>query len=226
MNDIGDISLNRASTAEQVAELLLNLIMSGTLKAGQPLRENSLAASMGISRNSLREGVRLLEQSRLVRYELHRGTVVAEPSVNDLKDLYLTRMRIESAAVAIEATAEQVAGIRAALDRLVEAGTSQSPVKIVASDLDFHMATISLLGSRRITDFYTQIKTELTFYLMVLSYTDQEFEDAAVTLIDGHRRILEAIEAKDTNKAVELVKQHISENLDRLLQIFADKATS
>ena len=71
-----DIAIQRQSTAEVVADTLMRMIVSGALPAGVPLRESSLAPKLGISRNSLREGIRLLEQSRLVQYEIHRGAVV------------------------------------------------------------------------------------------------------------------------------------------------------
>ena len=101
-----DLALTRVSAAEQVAELLTTQILEGVLGAGVRLRESALAAQLGISRNSVREGIRLLEQSRLVRYEMHRGAVVATPSVDELDDLYVTRKRLEGAAAAVTSDAE------------------------------------------------------------------------------------------------------------------------
>ena len=82
-----------------MAKGLRDKILRGDLGPGQPLRENAIALALKISRNTVREAVRLLEQSGLVKYEFNRGTVVIDPSVDDLMELYCARLALEVAAV-------------------------------------------------------------------------------------------------------------------------------
>jgi DNA-binding FadR family transcriptional regulator len=65
-----------SSTSEQVADVLRENILNGELKPGAPLREQHIAKMLGISRNMVREAMRLLAREGLVTYHLHRGVVV------------------------------------------------------------------------------------------------------------------------------------------------------
>lgn len=220
---MNDISLHRVSTAEAVADALVGLIVSGTLRAGEPLRESSLATKLGISRNSLREAIRLLERSRLVKYEIHRGAIVSTPTLRDLEDLYLTRRQLELAGVMREPTPEQLAGITAAFEQLSSTAAHQVAEPIVAADLALHQAIVDLLGSERLSSFYRQICKELVFYFTVLSYTDEEYINPQESIVSRHQGIYDAIMAGDRELAHEQLERHIEENYARLKEILTSR---
>lgn len=219
MAEFSDISLHRVSTAEAVADALVGLIVSGTLRAGEPLRESSLSTKLGVSRNSLREAIRLLERSRLVKYEIHRGAIVSTPTQSDLTDLYLTRRQLELAGVRQKPSAEQLATIVAAYELLVTTSQQKQAEPIVAADIGLHQAIVDLLGSERMSSFYQQICKELVFYFTVLSYTDEEYVNPETSVISRHESIFEAIVAGDRDLAHDLLEEHIEENYARLSEI-------
>ncbi len=223
MSEMTDISLHRVSTAEAVADALVGLIVSGTLKAGEPLRESSLATKLGISRNSLREAIRLLERSRLVKYEIHRGAVVSTPTLKDLDDLYRTRRQLELAGVQQEPSEEQLRAITAAFELLSETSKKNAVEPIVAADLALHQAIVDLLDSERISSFYRQICKELVFYFTVLSYTDEEYVNPEESIISRHSGIYDAIIAGDRALAHTLLEAHIEENYARLREILTER---
>lgn len=220
---MSDISLHRVSTAEAVAEALVGLIVSGTLRAGEPLRESSLATKLGISRNSLREAIRLLERSRLVKYEIHRGAIVSTPTLKDLEDLYLTRRQLELAGVMREPSEEQLAAITAAFEQLSRTADQQVAEPIVAADLALHQAIVGLLGSERLSSFYRQICKELVFYFTVLSYADEEYVNPQESIVSRHQGIYDAIVAGDRQLAHDLLERHIEENYVRLREILTSR---
>lgn len=218
MSAFGNISIRRVSTASQVAEALTELILKGEIEAGAHLGENALVTSLGVSRNTVREAVRLLEQGGLVRHEFNHGAVVIEPSVDDLIDLYNARLHIEGAAAAVKATSEQIAKIRSAYDVLTGEAQGGDAREIVLKDLAFHASIASLLGSKRIDAFFAQIMVELRFYLQVLSFEDHEYARPDV-FIREHKAIMEMIEAGDSAGAVKMVSDHIRSNSRRLTEI-------
>ena len=219
---VPDLALTRVSAAEQVAELLTTQILEGVLGAGVRLRESALAAQLGISRNSVREGIRLLEQSRLVRYEMHRGAVVATPSVDELDDLYVTRKRLEGAAAAVTPDAEQLAALHDAFDAFIAVAERGQAREIVAADLAFHAKMVSLLGSRRIDAFYAGVATEMSYYLMLLSYVDHEHEHPWELLVPHHRALLDALASGRPEVARAAIERHLDENHARIRQILLD----
>ena len=52
------------------------MILRGEIEQGQPLREVSLAASIGVSRNTMREAIRVLAREGIVTHEMHHGAMV------------------------------------------------------------------------------------------------------------------------------------------------------
>lgn len=221
MPEIPDLPLQRVSTAEAVADGLLGLIVSGAIRAGEPLRESTLTQKFGVSRNSVREAIRLLEKSRLVKHEIHRGAVVSTPTLEDLDDLTRTRLQLELAGVQRVPTEEQLSELHAAFNRLSKTSEQNVAEPIVSADLAMHQAIVNMLGSERISAFYQQICRELVFYFTVLSYTDHEYANAEESITGPHQRIYEAIVAGDREAAATLLREHIEHNHRRLSEILS-----
>jgi DNA-binding GntR family transcriptional regulator len=215
MEALSKVSFQRVSTAEQVRDHITSLILNGELKPGSSLRENALASSFGVSRNTVREAVLLLERSRLIRHEMHRGAVVAMPTRDALVNLYDARRGLEVGAVSLPADAATIEGIKGALDDLEQAAGGGDDREIVSRDLAFHAATVRNLGSERIDGFYAQIALELSFYLNTLAASRLDYAEDELFL-EEHRRIYQAIAARDTASAARYVQQHLDETIRRL----------
>jgi DNA-binding GntR family transcriptional regulator len=215
MEALSKVSFQRVSTAEQVRDHITSLILNGELKPGSSLRENALASSFGVSRNTVREAVLLLERSRLIRHEMHRGAVVAKPTRDALVNLYDARRGLEVGAVSLPADPVTIDGVKSALDELEQAAGGGDDREIVARDLAFHAATVRNLGSERIDGFYAQIALELSFYLNTLAASRLDYAEDELFL-EEHRRIYQAIADHDTVSAARYVQQHLDETIRRL----------
>src|SRR5437899_508540 len=121
------MSKNEAvSSAQQVADTLRERLASGHFGSGTPLREAALAQEFDVSRNTLREGIRLLVAEGLVEQQLYSGAVVATFGPAEVRDLYLVRRTIEVRAVhlSVFATEEQFAALQHAVDDEVSGASS------------------------------------------------------------------------------------------------------
>lgn len=224
--DLSNISLHRVSTAEAIADTLVGLIVSGSIQAGEPLRESALATRFGVSRNSLREAIRLLEQSRLVKHEIHRGAIVTSPTQADLEDLHRTRMQLELAGIQQVPTEEQLTRLDAAFETLRRSSDQNVAEPIVDADLALHRAIVGFLGSERIDSFYRAICQELVFYFRVLSYTDEEYVKPKESVLEHHRPLYEAIRTGDRATAATLLRSHLESNYERLREILAARTAN
>ena len=91
----------RPPTAQEfVLGELRRLIVTGELKAGEQIKQDALAESLGTSRVPLREALKILEGEGQVAYHPHRGYFVAELSAADLVEVYRIRQLLEDEAVA------------------------------------------------------------------------------------------------------------------------------
>lgn len=224
MNPVENLTLRRTSTAKQVADGLSDAIMRGELAPGAPIKESAIAASLGISRNTVREAVRVLESGGLVRHTMHHGATVVDPSQDDLAELYRARMALELAAASVPRTPEELAPVRAALHELMATYESHDPAAIAEKDLAFHAAIVAMLGSKRIDEFYAQLARELRFFLVVLSLEDREFE-VQEGVIEEHTSIMAALEA-GPEQARAVLQNILSASAERVAAIFAERASS
>jgi len=225
MSPLDGLVVRRNTTAQQIAEALSERIMSGAFRPGDRLRESAIAGTLGVARSTVREAVRVLELGGLVRYEINRGAVVISPTPEKIDALYIARERLETAAVARMPGAEQLASVSQAYDALAAAAALHDRRAIVQADLDFHTTLVSLLGSTRLDDFYTDLTRELGFYLLVLSAEDREFESPE-DLLAEHRAILDALRDGDTERALAAVRSHIHTSAQRLKEILAGDTRS
>ena len=223
MSALDGMVLRRLTTAQQVADGLSERILAGAFGPGDRLRESAIATELGVARNTVREAVRILELSGLVRYQVGRGAVVISPTPENVEALYTARERLETAAASRDSHPRNSSPRSAqAFDKLVEAAESHDPRRIAEQDLAFHAAIVALLDSTRLNEFYAELTQELRFYLMVLSVEDREFENPDVILAE-HEAILSAIRTGDPDHAVREVRAHIETNAQRLKQIIAER---
>jgi DNA-binding GntR family transcriptional regulator len=218
MSALEGLIVQPSTTAQQVAAGLTSRIVAGAFAPGDRLRESAIAAELGVARNTVREAVRILEQSGLVQYQVNRGAVVISPTPEKVDALYTARAVLETTAVARPLAESDLAALRTSYDKLVAAADSHDALRIVDLDLAFHSAIVATLGSSRLDEFYAELMVELRFYLTVLSLEDREFEHPDDVLAE-HRTILEAVESGDTATAVQRVRSHIETNAGRVIEI-------
>jgi len=154
----------------QVAHEIGRQIVSGTIAEGAFLpRESELAAKYGVSRQALREALKVLAAKGLIASRRRAGTHVTPrqswnlldpdvlawhpPGAIDpafLSDLVELRSLIEPAAAAFAAKrgdAQRVAGITAALERMGAAVAAEDDAAYRAADTEFHFAIFSASGN-------------------------------------------------------------------------------
>ncbi|MQA72907.1 MAG: FCD domain-containing protein [Solirubrobacterales bacterium] len=87
------------SLVDRVQRAVREAILSGEYEAGSRLLVSRLAQENGVSPIPVREALRRLESERLVEIAVNRGATVTPISVNDMRDIYETRLVIETYAL-------------------------------------------------------------------------------------------------------------------------------
>lgn len=211
MSALDGLEVRRTTTAQQLADGLSERIMAGAFGPGDRLRESAIAAELGVARNTIREAVRILELTGLVRYEVNRGAVVIAPTPENVEALYAARERLETAALARVPRPEQLAAITQRFEELRAAAERGDTREIVDRDLAFHQAIVALLDSTRLDEFYAGLTQELRFYLTVLSRSETPEQ-----VVAEHEAILDALRRGDRDRAVAEIRAHVDASVDRL----------
>ena len=142
--------LPRATYASMVTERLRDSIVDGSLAPGSQLSEVELATRFGVSRGPVREALQRLIQEGLVRAEAHRGVFVPVLTDVDVRDIYLARSALESAAVQhiIDSSRSEVAAeqLDALVKLMAKAEAADDWEAVGRYDLDFHSALVTASG--------------------------------------------------------------------------------
>ncbi|HEY8311074.1 MAG TPA: GntR family transcriptional regulator, partial [Gemmatimonadaceae bacterium] len=89
------VPITRQTVTHQATEALRERILRGVYADDTPLRQDALAAELGVSRIPIREALRQLEAEGLVVFNPHRGAVVSSLSVDEINELFELRAQIE-----------------------------------------------------------------------------------------------------------------------------------
>jgi DNA-binding GntR family transcriptional regulator len=90
------MKIGRESVTDRVVQEVRRRIVSGLLPEGSNLRQEWLAAQLGVSRIPVREAIRQLEAEGLVSSEVHKGTVVSSLSPVEIEELFEIRVQLET----------------------------------------------------------------------------------------------------------------------------------
>ncbi len=137
-------NLLKVNLADRIAAILQERIVAGAIAGDAPLRQDLLAAELGVSKIPLREAFAKLEQNGLVTALANRGYFVKPLTAGEAYDVFDLRLKIEpdlTARAAARADAAAVAVARGALESLNAAVAAASPR---AGELNrvFHLALV------------------------------------------------------------------------------------
>jgi len=187
-------------------EMLLRVIASGEFAPGEHLRQNDLAARLGISATPVREALRRLEAQGLLVRDPHRGVRVAEVDVEETAELYLMRAVLEGLAV-------EHATPRVGHRKLAALATIQERI-------DAYRAVGNLRPLRKLNfDFHTGIyrASRLARLSRLIDSLWPLFPWDSMWAVPGraessareHRAILDAIASGDPVRAGQEMRRHI-----------------
>ena len=215
--------ISRVSVADQVASILRHRILNGELAPGTAVQEIPTAASLGVSRNTVREATRILSLEGLLKRSAHRGVSVAQLSLRDVAEIYQVRHLLEIPAVlaAKPDCTDVFAELRSALEGYERAVAEADWVRAVRFDLQFHVLLTRFYRNRRLESFYQQLIGELRMGMVLV---DRKHDDPGA-LVPVHRRIYDLLAAGELSECVTVITQHLRDSESRLTLIMGQKAS-
>lgn len=152
-------SPSSTSAAARAADTLREHIIEGQYRSGDPLREASIANSLGVSRNTVRESFRLLAQDGLVEHSPHRGVTVRSLTAADIEDIYRIRRAVEL--LGLEAVAADPSALSRVVSQAEEAAGRDDWAVVSTADLRFHQTIVAALCSPRLDAMFQRLLAEL-----------------------------------------------------------------
>jgi len=195
------------SATERIAASITAAIVERRLMPGTKLAEQKLADIFKVSRTIVRQALMQLGRDKLVTLEPARGARVAEPSVEEARQVFETRHLLEGAMVrraAVELKPAQIAELRSHL-RDEEAALRRTDVsgrtRLLA---DFHVVLAGMLGNRVLAEMLAELVSRSS--LIALMYQSAQ---SAEHSFDEHVAIVDALEKRDVRAAARLMEDHL-----------------
>lgn len=187
------------SLAHLAGQNLREAVISGHLRAGDRIREQQLAKTLGISQQTVREGLKELEYEGFVRKIPNKGTYVTQLTDDDIQKISEVRVVLEVLAVGRAAERlhpEAADRLREILEKIrisVEAGDR---LEFHRRDLEFHAVIWELSDNEHLGSALHRLVSSL-FAFVLFQQDRHTFDDA----YRQHKQILDALLTGDRRTA-------------------------
>ena len=191
-------------------------ILAGDLPSGTKLNEAEVAAQLGISRGPVREAFRALEESGLVTVEKNRGVFVRQVSIEEADEIYAVRASLDEMIgrrVAEVANPEQLSQLKHLIIRMETAAAASDTAEYYAANIAFHDSLAQFAANAKLLEIYRKLVNELSLYRRKTIERGGSILPASVR---EHKKIVEAITARDGALAGRLMYEHAIGSRERM----------
>jgi len=201
---------NRETFKNKAYTALRNVIMSSDIYRSRTdlrLDERQLAQDFGISRTPVREAMAQLEREGFVRSVPRRGVYVVRKTKREVIELIQAWAALESMAARLiteSASDQDIAGLRRMFATFEDDTLHAKLDEYSEVNINFHQALIELSGNQALIRLAANLFTHMR---MIRGSTIGE-DDRVERSIRDHMNIIQALEARDTERAEDLVRQH------------------
>ncbi len=205
-------------------EQIRELIVDGSIRPGQPLREQELEQRFGTSRSPIREALRLLELSGLVTHIQRKGFRVTLYTETQIRHLYLLRAELEAYCLRQAAEADDLAPLLAeqrshdaALAAAMLAGNAQASI---AAACGFYLAAARSTGNTPLASMLSKLYEQLEPLRHLLVRKAMPFSGIQICT----RGVIEALTVRDIERAIGLTRSYLADVLPDVIEAYREAA--
>jgi DNA-binding GntR family transcriptional regulator len=203
--------LGAKTRAAAVADALRDMIRSGELAPGTPLRQDHLAEQFGVSSTPVREALSILVRERLVRHDPHRGAIVYPPTAADIRENFEIRLALEPLAtrLAAEHRADATVGhLRELLPALDTAVAAADPTAYAAADRAFHLAIFAAAERPQLLEMIVTLRDATAAWAHL--HAGNGIDAALLARLHAqHAQLVDAIADGDGDRAQAIAADHV-----------------
>ena len=206
--------VNENTLTNEIADIVRERILKGEYEIGEKIKESSIAQELNVSRTPIREAFRMLVEEGLLDYLPNRGCYAKGFTKRDVSDIYTVREALEEIAMtwACERiTDEEIERLEEQCELMDFYTQKRDMDKILSMNSTFHDIIYNSAGSR----FLAQVLRSYTGYLDKTRKSVFYEESFLDRIQEEHRAIFEAVKARDTERALEAIRAHLSASRER-----------
>ncbi len=210
------MSIVYKTRTQLVVETIREKILSGEIKAGQPLRQAALAQELNVSRIPVREALLQLEAEGLVTFEPHKGATATELNASQVDELFELRAMLEADLLASsipnlsDEKLDEATGILYQLDRAL--GTENAANKWSELNSSYHNCLYSASDKPQTQELVNTLNKNADRYIRMHLLWAGGISKAE----SEHNEILAHCKDKNIEQATAILKKHILGSRDEI----------
>jgi len=193
--------------AQTVYGELKRMILESVLAEGEAVRQDDVAAQLGVSKIPVREALMRLQSEGLVRFIPNAGAVVATLTVDDYIEMLDMRMALECRALELAVPHFSSIDLDRARELLSAYHTAITPEEWSDLNAEFHLTLYAPANRPRLVGTIRSVQEQMGKILRMRVTKVAEHGRSH----DEHLKILEACENGDVKQAVKLLRRHIEQ---------------
>jgi DNA-binding GntR family transcriptional regulator len=203
-----------------VTESIRSAIATGRFKAGDRLPERELCDLTGVSRTLVREAMRQLESEGVITVEPHRGPFVARLSREQAEGVYQVRLELEGLACRLfaeKATDAQRQALKDAFKELQAAARRPDPQNRLRTKNQFYACLLEGTQNEALGSCLHILNSRIS----LLRATSMTAPGRIKKSIAELSELMEALMARDGDRAVELGRLHVRMAAEAALRLLS-----
>jgi DNA-binding GntR family transcriptional regulator len=215
---VGGVSLR----TQQAVEGIRNMIVRRKLFPGQQIRQEELAAQLGMSKSPVREALRALEMDGLVYHVPNQGYFTARFSADDLRQIYLMRRALETEIFrrVPEVDSARIKKLKT-LNKAIETAHKNGPIHdVVQLNREFHFLIFSASGLTLVVREVERLWQISDSYRSLYLY--DSFESAQGRIVQEHDQMIEALAKHDVDRLIRVADEQRGAGEQRLVALLGN----
>lgn len=198
---------------QEMYERMVSAILDHRLAPGTKLVEDRLAAAFGVSRTRVRPVLVRLANEQVVTITPNRGAAIAQPTVQEAREVFEARRLIEPRLVALfvqAATARDVARLVRTVEEEEAARALGDMRRAIRLSGDFHLHIAQAAGHQTLGRILRELVSRTSLVLMTYSPSHaHERKEATACGCREHRALIDAIRLRDAVEAERRMVAHL-----------------
>lgn len=200
---------------KEVYEQLRQQIRTGKIRPGSKITIREIAARFGVSTMPVREAIRRLQAEGFLSVET-RSVTVNKLSLNEVKQLFVIRQRLESLAIEWclqnldDNHAEEIKELEEILEEMDNKEISYNDWQRL--NRTFHLTMYKLANSPSLQQLIENVWDKVTPYMFIYSSTINSFEESQ----KQHYLMLDYLIRKDKELLIDLLVEHLKDTYNAI----------
>ena len=208
----------RLSLHEEIVGLLREMILEGKLEPGSRIAEAGLCRQLGVSRTPLREALKVLAAEGLIEISPNRGASVSKMSEAELRETFELMSGLEAFSGELAAermTAAELAEIKALHYAMLACRAQNDLAGYYSRNQAIHDKINEAARNSALRQTYVSVNRRLQALRFRSNFQIPKWDRA----IHDHDEMLKALEARDGKRLSAILRQHLLDKRDAVLQV-------